>query len=56
MFSSTSIREVAAVEQPREVHDEEHERVWERVAAIDVAKGSGALPLTSGTYVCFREI
>jgi hypothetical protein len=26
--------------QPREVADEEHERVWERVAAIDVAKGS----------------
>ena len=43
MFSSTSIREVAAVEQPREVHDEEHERVWERVAAIDVAKGSGVV-------------
>jgi transposase len=34
---------VAAVEQPREVHDEEHERVWERVAAIDVAKGSGVV-------------
>jgi hypothetical protein len=43
LFSSTSIREVAAVEQPREVHDEEHERVWERVAAIDVAKGSGVV-------------
>jgi transposase len=34
---------VAAVEQPREVHDEEHERVWERVAAVDVAKGSGVV-------------
>jgi hypothetical protein len=43
LFSSTSIREVAAVEQPREVHDEEHERVWERVAAVDVAKGSGVV-------------
>jgi len=31
------------VEQPREVHDEEHERVWERVAAVDVAKGSGVV-------------
>ena len=39
-----SIREVpAAMEQPREVQDEEHERVWERVAAIDVAKGSGVV-------------
>src|SRR5947207_969806 len=31
------------MEQPREVADEEHERVWERVAAIDVAKGSGVV-------------
>jgi len=31
------------VEEPREVPDEEHERVWERVAAIDVAKGSGVV-------------
>ena len=31
------------MEQPREVHDEEHERVWERVAAVDVAKGSGVV-------------
>jgi transposase len=31
------------VEEPREVQDEEHERVWERVAAIDVAKGSGVV-------------
>jgi transposase len=29
------------VEQPQEVQDEEHERVWERVAAVDVAKASG---------------
>ena len=32
-----------AVEEPREVQDEEHERVWERVAAVDVAKGSGVV-------------
>ena len=31
------------MQQPREVHDEEHERVWERVAAVDVAKGSGVV-------------
>jgi hypothetical protein len=31
------------MEQPREVHDEEHERVWERVAAVDVARGSGVV-------------
>ena len=31
------------MEQPREVHGEEHERVWERVAAVDVAKGSGVV-------------
>jgi transposase len=31
------------VEVPREVPDEEHERVWERVAAVDVAKGSGVV-------------
>ena len=31
------------MEEPREVPDEEHERVWERVAAIDVAKGSGVV-------------
>jgi transposase len=31
------------MEQPREVQDEEHEQVWERVAAIDVAKGSGVV-------------
>jgi transposase len=31
------------VEEPQEVPDEEHERVWERVAAIDVAKGSGVV-------------
>jgi transposase len=31
------------MEEPREVADEEHEQVWERVAAIDVAKGSGVV-------------
>jgi transposase len=31
------------VEEPREVPDEQHERVWERVAAVDVAKGSGVV-------------
>jgi hypothetical protein len=29
------------VEQPQEVADEAYERVWERVAAVDVAKASG---------------
>jgi hypothetical protein len=29
------------VEQPQEVEDGEHERVWQRVAAIDVVKASG---------------
>jgi transposase len=31
------------VGQPQEVEDEEHERVWERVAAVDVAKASGVV-------------
>ena len=31
------------MEEPQEVQDEEHERVWERVAAIDVAKDSGVV-------------
>jgi transposase len=31
------------MEQPQEVPDEEYERVWERVAAIDVAKASGVV-------------
>jgi transposase len=31
------------VEQPQEVADEESERVWERVAAVDVAKASGVV-------------
>jgi transposase len=31
------------MEEPREVPDEEHEGVWERVAAVDVAKGSGVV-------------
>lgn len=31
------------MEQPQQVQDEEHERVWERVAAVDVAKASGVV-------------
>jgi transposase len=32
------------MEQPREeVEDEDHERAWERVAAVDVAKASGVV-------------
>jgi transposase len=31
------------MEQPQEVEDEEHEQLWERVAAVDVAKGSGVV-------------
>ncbi len=31
------------MEQPQEVEDEEHERTWERVAAIDVAKTFGVV-------------
>lgn len=31
------------MEVPREVPDEEHERVWERVAAAGVAEGSGVV-------------
>jgi transposase len=31
------------VEQPQQVEDEEYERAWERVAAIDVAKASGVV-------------
>jgi transposase len=31
------------VEEPQQVPDEEYERVYERVAAIDVAKGSGVV-------------
>jgi hypothetical protein len=31
------------VEQPQEIEDEEYERTWERVAAIDVAMGSGVV-------------
>jgi hypothetical protein len=39
------IREVpGAVEEPQQVQaDEEYERVWERVAAVDVAKASGVV-------------
>jgi transposase len=32
---------VAAVAEPQEIEDEEHEQVLERVAAVDVAKASG---------------
>ena len=31
------------MEEPQEVEDEEHERVWERVAAVDVTKASGVV-------------
>jgi transposase len=31
------------VEEPQEVQDEEYERVWERVAAVDVAKAAGVV-------------
>ena len=31
------------MEQPQEIEDQEYERTWERVAAIDVAKGSGVV-------------
>ena len=31
------------MEQPQEIEDEEYERTWERVAAVDVAKGSGVV-------------
>ena len=31
------------MEEPQEVQDEEHEQVWERVAAVDVAKASGVV-------------
>jgi transposase len=31
------------VEQPQEVEDEAYERVWERVAAVDVAKATGVV-------------
>jgi len=31
------------VEEPQEVPDEDYERVWERAAAIDIAKGSGVV-------------
>ena len=31
------------MEEPQEVQDEEYEQVWERVAAVDVAKASGVV-------------
>ena len=40
--TGTGVREVPAVEQPQQIpDDEEYERVYERAAAIDVAKGAG---------------
>lgn len=38
------------MEQPQEAADEVHERVWERVAAIDVASARSASP--SRWYSC----
>ncbi|WP_306001174.1 IS110 family RNA-guided transposase [Blastococcus carthaginiensis] len=34
-------RAVSGMQEPQEIHDEEHEQLIERVAAIDVAKASG---------------
>lgn len=31
------------MEQPQEVEDEDYERTWERVAAVDVAKATGVV-------------
>jgi transposase len=31
------------MEQPQEVEDEAYERVWERVAAVDVARADGVV-------------
>ena len=31
------------MEEPQEIEDEEYERVYERVAAVDVAKASGVV-------------
>src|SRR5215471_16316865 len=36
-------QEVAAVSRPQVIDDEEHERVHDRVAAVDVAKDSGVV-------------
>ena len=33
----------SCMEQPQEVEDEEHERVWQRIAAVDVAKAAGVV-------------
>jgi hypothetical protein len=44
LLSRPSTREASCTEQPQEVvEDEEHERAWDRVAAIDVAKASGVV-------------
>ncbi len=34
-------KEMAAVMEPQEIEDEEHEQILERVAAVDVAKSAG---------------
>jgi transposase len=34
-------KEMAAVMEPQEIEDEEHEQILERVAAVDVAKAAG---------------
>jgi transposase len=31
------------MEQPQEIEDEDYERTWERVAAVDVAKATGVV-------------
>src|SRR6185437_7098845 len=41
--AGTSVREADCMEQPQEAEDEEHERVYGRVAAVDVAKASGVV-------------
>src|SRR6266699_6370711 len=40
-YPTGQAQEVAAVSRPQVIDDEQHERVHERVAAIDVAKDSG---------------
>ena len=37
--------EMAAVMEPQEIEDEEHEQILERAAAVDVAKASGMVCL-----------
>jgi hypothetical protein len=40
-YPTGQAQEVAAVSRPQVIDDEQHERVHERVAAVDVAKDSG---------------